>query len=142
MLSKIGDLIDRSLNTKVTPLAYLAVVLGIIRGAAFAFFQTAPGVSSTVTARVGTIVPTTLWGYVVLIFSLVLLVGLLKRSVSLVMAGSLVMALAWGCNMAAYALRGYWEYLVPYAAVSVLIYGYLFITAPLGRLWDYTPTKG
>jgi hypothetical protein len=58
------------------------------------------------------------------------------------MSSSLVLAMMWGFSFSAYVLEGLYEYLAPLAAVYILIYGYFFIAAPLGRLWDYTPRSG
>lgn len=142
MLSKIGDLIDKSLNTRVAPIAYLFAVLGLIRGFAYTVFPDSQGVRNTLTSQVGAVIPLDVWGMIVLTSSVVLLVGMYIKNAPLTMGGALGMCLTWGCTMVSYASAGFWTYLVPISVVNILIYGYLFITAPIGRLWDYTPSKG
>jgi hypothetical protein len=140
-MGKLVDLIDRSLNTRITPLAYLFALLSIVRGMGYTFFQTSEGVSSTVLFKIGPVIPPTAFGVLILSTAIILLGGMVIKSSVLVMAGSLGLFLSWVFTATAYFSNGYYFFLLPTAILQALAFGYFYLAASLGRLWDYTPYR-
>lgn len=140
-MERVRKFIDRTLDTRITPLAYLIAGAGIVRGIAYTFFQTAEGVSNTVLSQIGPIIPLTVWGVIVFASSLVLMYGLITKDAGSIMVGSMGMFLTWVLTAITYMLNGYLIFLFPTAVIYSLIYGYFFLSASLGRLWDYTPLR-
>jgi uncharacterized membrane protein len=141
VMENLRKFIDMTLNTRITPIAYLIAALGIIRGLAYTVFQNAEGVTNTILYKVGPIIPLTLWGAIVLASSIILLYGMVSKTTELVQAGAMGMFLTWVLTAITYGVNGYIPYLMPTAVVYALIYGYFFLAASLGRLWDYTPNR-
>jgi len=139
MKDTIVAFIDRTLDTRVTPLAYVFSLTGIIWGTAFTFLSSDAGVTSTMLYQSGAIVGISLWGISVLVASLLLLYGLLQRSAKLVMLAAFILFFAWSAGAVSYAMAGEWILRFPLAIVNILCYGYYYLAASLNRLWDYTP---
>lgn len=140
-MERLQKILDRTLNTRITPLAYLIAALGIIRGLAFTVFQNAEGVTNTVLYKVGPVIPLTLWGIIVLASSVVLLYGMITKTTEMVGIGAMGMFMTWVLTAITYGINGYWPFLFPSAIIYTLVHGYFFLAASLGRLWDYTPYR-
>lgn len=140
-MDRLRKIIDRTLDTRITPIAYLIAMAGIVRGLAYTVFQDASGVTSTILYKVGPVIPLTLWGTIVLVSSVVLLYGMITKTTEMVGFGAMGMFMTWTLTAITYAVNGYWEYLFPTSVLYILIYGYFFLASSLGRLWDYTPYR-
>ena len=130
-----------TLDTRITPLAYLFATLGLIRGLAYTVFQSSAGVQASTLVQIGTIIPLTLWGLIVLGSSVVLLYGLVFKVKEMVMAGAMGMFLTQVLTSITYFFNGYLEFMFPTAIVFALCYGYYFLAAGTERLWDYSPRE-
>jgi hypothetical protein len=140
-MEKLRKFINRTLDTRITPIAYLLAAAGIVRGLAFTVFQGADGVTNTILYKVGPVIPLTMWGIIVLVSSVVLLYGMITKTAEMVGFGAMGMFLTWTLTAITYAINGYWPFLFPTAVLYILIYGYFFLASSLGRLWDYTPYR-
>lgn len=139
MKNRLIAFIDKTLDTRVTPLAYVFALTGIVWGGTFTFLSSNAGVTSTVLYQSGALVGVSLWGLSVLLASLVLLAGLMTHSVKIVMIAAFVLFLAWSAGAISYAAAGEWVLRFPLAILNILCYGYYYLAASIGRLWDYTP---
>jgi hypothetical protein len=140
-MSKFIQFIDKTLDTRVTPLAYVFALTGVIWGVAFTFLQSSAGVTSTILYQSDALIGVSLWGMSVLISSIVLLYGLAVRSTKIVTIAAFILFLAWSSGAVSYAMAGEWILRFPLAIVNILCYGYYYLAASLGRLWDYTPDE-
>lgn len=139
MSDKILQFLHRTLNTRITPLAYLYAFQGFIFGFAFTFLQSSPGVQNTILFKEGALIGVSLWGMVVLIASIVLILGMCLKKVRGVQIGSVGMFMAWIFAAIVYASGGYTWFLLPIAITNILMYGYYYLASSLDQLWDYTP---
>ena len=141
-MGRLYETIDRTLDTRITPLAYLYGVKSVSTGMAYALLSDySDGVQNTILYKEGALVGVSVWGFLVLIGGVVLLLGLLNQHVRMVHVASLTMFMAWAFAAIVYALGGYWLFLFPLAVIELLSCGYLYLSAGLGRLWDYTPSS-
>lgn len=141
-MGRLYETIDRTLDTRITPLAYLYGVKSVSTGMAYALFaQYSAGVQNTILYKEGALVGVSVWGFLVLIGGVVLLLGLLRRHVRTVQISSLILFMAWTFPAIVYALAGHWILLFPMAVIELLSCGYLYLSSHLGRLWDYTPSS-
>ena len=138
MVDKIVALIDRTLTTRITPLAYVYSLTGLIWGYAFVFIDEFKA-SSTVLAQGGALIGVELWGGLVLVSTILLIFGMVFKLRHLVMVASFAMVLAWAMAGSVYFQGGEYFFRLPLAIINALCYGYLYLASSLGRLWDYTP---
>jgi hypothetical protein len=138
MREKFLSLIDRTLNTRITPLAYLVTIYSFIFGGSFVFLDSLTSVRVTLLYRYDALIGAPVWGMFVFVASAVLLAGLLIKRVSLVQAGALGLFCGWLFAAITYAQNDLWLQMV-LAIVFMLCFGYHFLASSLGRLWDYTP---
>jgi hypothetical protein len=141
MKDTLVEFIDRTLDTRVTPLAYVFALTGIVWGFAFTFLSSDAGVTSTVLFQAGALVGVSLWGISVLVSSLLLLYGLATKSVKIVTFAAFILFIAWSAGAISYGMTGEWILRFPLAIVNILCYGYYYLAASLDRLWDYSPVK-
>lgn len=142
-MGRLYNTIDGTLDTRITPLAYLYGVKSVSTGAAYALFsEYSEGVQNTILYKEGALVGVSIWGFLVLIGGVVLLLGLLNEHIRTVQISSFILFMAWAFAAIVYALGGYWIFLFPMAVIELLSCGYLYLSSHLGRLWNYTPTKG
>lgn len=141
MENKALKFVERTLSTRISPLAYLVAALGIVRGLAYTVFQCSEGVTNSILFKVGPIIPLGVWGLIVLASSLILMYGMIAKSKRSVMIGSMGMFLTWVLTALTYLINGYIPFLLPTAVLFVFIHGYFFLAASLDRLWDYTPER-
>lgn len=133
------NFIIKTLSTRVTPLAYLVALQGIVYGTAFTFFSSSPGVQNTILFKDGALVGVTIWGEIALISAITLFVGMFVKSKIATGAGSLGMFLVWTFAAIIYITGGYFYLLFPLAVLNMMAHGYFYLASSLDRLWDYTP---
>jgi hypothetical protein len=131
--------IIRTLSYRVTPLAYLVALQGLVYGVSFTFFSSSPGVTNTILFKNGAVVGVELWGIIALVSSLVLITGLLNKSGLATSLGALGMFLAWVFAAIVYLTGGYYYLLFPLAVVNILAHAYLYIAASMDKLFDRRP---
>src|SRR5690242_2778264 len=83
-MDKIITIIDKTLDTRVTPLAYVFALTGVVWGATFTFLSSNAGVTSTILYQNGALIGVSFWGLAVFISSVTLLYGLSIRSKKMV----------------------------------------------------------
>lgn len=140
MVDKIVRLIDRTLTTRITPLAYVYALTGLVWGYAFIFIDEFKA-SSTVLAQGGALIGVELWGALVLSATILLLYGMFMKIRVLVMIASFALVLAWAMAGAVYLTGAEYFFRLPLAIINALCYGYIYLASSLGRLWDYTPDR-
>lgn len=131
--------IDRTLDTRVTPLAYVFALTGMVWGFAFTFLPGFPGVSSTVLYQYNALFGVSLWGIFMLGSSISLLYGLFTKKARVVMLSAFLLFLCWTSGAVVYGMAGEWAVRFPLAIINILCYGYYYLAASLDRLWDYSP---
>lgn len=137
------NVIDRTLDADVTPLAYIHGVQGVITGVSFSFLASvSPGVQNTVLYKQNALIGVDTWGLLYLASSLILLGAMLMKSKRFVMAASMGGFTAWSFAAIVYGMNGYGYYLLPVALMNMLAWGYFFLATSLNRLWNYTPDRG
>lgn len=140
-MNKIITIIDNSLDTRVTPLAYVFALTGVVWGATFTFLSSNAGVTSTILYQSGALVGVSVWGLSVFVSSVLLLYGLAIRSTKMVTICAFILFMAWSAGAISYGVAGEWILRFPLAIINILCYGYYYLAASLGRLWDYTPEE-
>lgn len=128
-----------TLDTRITPLAYVYAATGFVWGFAFTFLTSLPQVQSSVLYQTDALIGAPLWGVSVLASTGVLFIGMLYRQTSAVTLSSTILFALWAAAAVAYALSGEWVFRFPLAILYMLCYGYYDLASALGRLWDYSP---
>lgn len=131
--------IRRTLSTRVTPLAYLYSITGMVYGVSFTLFTSSAGVQNTILFKNDALVGATVWGTIALVSSALLMIGLLSRNHIGTQVGSLGMFMCWTFAGIIYATGGYFFLLLPLAVINALAYGYFYLASSINTLWDYTP---
>lgn len=140
-MGKLYKAVDRTLDTRVTPLAYLYGIKSVSTGVAYAILsEHSTGVQNTVLYKEGAVVGVSIWGFLILAGGIGLLAGLVSKKPWLVQISAMPMFMAWVFAAIEYGMGGYWLFLFPLAVIELLSCGYLYLSASLGRLWDYTPS--
>lgn len=139
MSRRIGNFIYKTLNTRITPLAYLFAATGLVWGVAFTYFQDAPGVRNTILFKYDALVGVNVWGIWMCAASIFLLVGMFVKNHIYVQIGASGGFMGWLFAAILYLREGYYWLLTPLAILNVLMYGYYYLSAALGTLWDYSP---
>jgi hypothetical protein len=137
-MDKLRQFINATLNGRITPLAYLVAIHSGIFGGAFVFFSNSLSVQSTLLYKVGALVGIPVWGWLTLIAALVLIVGMFIKRRETVQAGAFALFTSWIFAAITYGQNELWLQMI-LAIVTTLYFGYHFLAASLGRLWDYTP---
>lgn len=137
-MSIFTRLINRTLDTSATPLAYLVVAQSLVFGLAFAVFDKETSVKQTILYPYGIWFGASLWGWAIVIAASMALVGLIHKSRLLVEPSSFVLFTAWVFATIAYLQNDAW-FQVALATLNILYAGYLFLSSNLGRLWYYAP---
>lgn len=138
MANKIIAFIDRTLNTRITPLAYLVAVHSMLFGGAFVFLNNEASVRASLLFKAGVIDNVPLWGAIVFVSAVVLILGMAAKSVPPIQWGALGLFMGWLFAAITYAQNDLWFQMV-LTIVTMLYFGYHFLASSLGRLWDYTP---
>lgn len=138
MSAKLLALIDKSLNTRITPLAYLVALHSLVFGASFVFLSWTNTVQATTLYQSGIFIGLPLWGLLTMIGAGTLIFGMLRKATSLVNTGAIVVFMAWIFATITYAQHHLWLQMV-LSLITMLYFGYHFLASSLGRLWDYTP---
>ena len=135
-----SEIIDRTLNTSISPLAYLYVLRAYVTGIAYTLLSSISlGVQDTVLYKAGVILGHQFWGGMILVGATFLLLGMLQKQKRPVQIGSSILFMSWAFAAITYAEHGYWFYLLPLAILEMLSWGYYYLAASMGRLWNYTP---
>lgn len=141
-MSNTYDFIDRTLDTRITPLAYIYGVKSVIMGMSYGFLAgVSGGVRNTILYKEGALVGHNLWGILVLVGGLLLIAGMLTKVPVMVRTSSLLLFVTWAFAAIVYGMSGFWLFLFPLALIEMLACGYLYLATGRGRLWDYTPTR-
>lgn len=138
MSAKLLSLIDKSLNTRITPLAYLVALHSFVFGASFVFLSWSDTVQATTLYQSGIFIGLPFWGLLTMIGAGILIFGMLRKKFSWVNTGALAVFMAWVFATTTYAQHHLWLQMV-LSLITMLYFGYHFLANSLGRLWDYTP---
>lgn len=135
-----SEIIDRTLNTRISPLAYLYVLRAYVTGIAYTFLSSlSNGVQSSVLYKVEVILGHQFWGGMLLVGATFLLLGMWQKQKRPVQIGSSILFMSWAFAAITYAEHGYWPFLLPLAILEMLSWGYYYLSVSIGRLWNYTP---
>lgn len=134
----LTHVIDRSLRTPVTPLAYLIVANSLLFGVGTIMFDSSESVRMTVIQKVGIWDGFPVWGWLMVLSSVLLFVGMIDRSVIKTKIGAVLGFFGWTFVFVVY-LEFQYLFQMGLSLMSSLAYGYFFLAASLNRLWDYTP---
>lgn len=137
-MDKLRQFIDRTLNGRITPLAYLVALHSCIFGGSFVFFSGSPSVQATLLYKAGALVGIPVWGWLTFVAALVLIVGMFIKRTETVQAGAFGLFIAWIFGTITYGQNELWLQMI-LAIITTLYFGYHFLAASLGRLWDYSP---
>lgn len=137
-MSIFARVIDQTLDTAVSPLAYLVVVQSVVFGLAFAVFDEATSVNKTILYPYGIWFGVSLWGWVIVVAASMVLVGLFHKTRLLIEPSSFVLFGAWLFATIAYLQNDAW-FQAALASLNILYAGYLFLSSNLERLWCYAP---
>lgn len=141
-MGRLYRFIDSTLDTDISPLAYLYVVHALVWGVAYSFLDgLSSGVQNTVLFKAGVLFGHNFWGLMLLLGGAVLLYGMLRKHCRATQVGSGVLFMAWTFAAITYATNGYWHFLFPLAVVEILSWGYYYLAVSMGRLWNYTPKE-
>lgn len=141
-MSNTYDFIDRTLDTRTTPLAYIYGVKSVIMGISYGFLAgVSGGVQNTILYKEGALVGHNLWGILGLVGGLLLIAGMLMRVPVMVRTSSFLLFTTWVFAAIVYGMSGFWLFLFPLALIEMLACGYLYLATGRGRLWDYTPAR-
>ena len=138
MANKIINFIDATLNTRITPLAYLVALHSFVLGVAFVFFGHAESVQATLLYQNGALIGIPVWGVLTRAGAGILILGMALKLAGMVSVGSIAVFMAWVFATITYAQNENWLQML-LAIVLVLCFGYHFLANSLGRLWDYSP---
>ena len=141
MIKKTLSIIDRTLSSRITPLAYVFALTGIVWGLAFTLFSETANVQSTVLYQQKALFGILSWGSIMLVGSIVLYIGMLAKHVRAVKYSSMLLTAAWASATVAYVMDGAAVLRAPLAIINVLCYGYFYLAVACDRLWDYTPDR-
>ena len=130
--------ISRTINTHITPLAYLFAAWQAVFGFNH-FVEEKFGAGATVLSKIEPLVPSQWWGLAIGIACVILVIGMLTQHVFAVQFAALVGFSAWVMAAISYALNGYVWLHAPSAIIVALMFGYFFLAAGLDQLWDYSP---
>lgn len=138
MAGKFIGFIDSTLNTRITPLAYLIAIHSFILGASFVFFGWESSVQASLLYQNGALFGAPIWGLLTMISTGVLIVGMFLKDASLTKLGAMGAFASWIFAAITYAQGELWLQMI-LALVLMLCFGYHFLASSLGRLWDYRP---
>lgn len=134
---KFMGLLDRLVDTRVTPLAYLVLFHNLIFALGFVVFERG-GVNETVLARLGIPFGVVVWGTALLVSVVIIWSGLWWRAQKVVMVGAMLGFSVWLGAVITYFWGGR-HFQGALGVLTALQYAYFFLAAGLDRLWDYTP---
>lgn len=141
-MGKVYEVVNESLDSRVTPLAYMYAIKTVVTGVSFSLLSGfSEGVQNSILYKEGALVGVGLWGILMLVGGLGALIGMLSKVSIAVKASALLLFMTWAFAAIEYGLGGYWDWLFPLAVIELLSCGYLYLAASLGRLWDYTPSN-
>lgn len=122
-MTRLRNFVNHTLDTRVTPLAYVFAAHGLALAIGF-----------QIVLNIGW------WVFVVAFATGLLIWGLLNKAKCAIKFASVVMFAAWVfAGVLTLITKDYT--LTPLAFSTVLCYGYYYLAASLGRLWNYTPDR-
>ena len=132
--------IQRTVNTRITPLAYLFALWQMNFGFNI-WMADAHGGDATVLSQIEPLIPSEYWGAILCMVGVVLILTMLWKSTFGVQLASFVGFILWVMAGISYMLEGYiWLHGIG-SIIMVLMFGYYFLAAGLEQLWDYTPER-
>lgn len=135
-MKRLKDFIFWTLNTRVSPLAYLAAYSSLAIGFFWTFFQNLPDIQNTLIYKEGLVIGNGTWGILLFAGSCLLVAGLKLKKKSLVRYGAMTNFVMWLFAGALYATNEYWYAFAAFALVHLLTQGYFFLAASLDSLWN------
>lgn len=139
MTERLLMFVQRTLTTRVTPLAYLFVLYDFFYGLGLALTTGTKGAGAEVLANIEPLITSEVWGLGLLACCVVVFSGMLTKVPEIVELGAFLGFALWVMATIAYCASGYIWIHAPMALIQTLIFGYLFLAASLDRLWDWTP---
>lgn len=136
MLDKFRKFILWTLNTRVSPLAYLAAYASLAIGFFFTFFSRLSDVQNTLLFKVGILGATEMWAMLLLVSSVVLVLGLRFRLVEITRIGAMGNFVLWGFACFMYSNNQYWFALLSFGGIHMMCQGYLYLAASIDTLWQ------
>jgi hypothetical protein len=137
-MNRLLQLIDRSLNGRVTPLAYLVTIHTFIFGASFVLLSGTASVRASLLYREGALIGVYTWGSICALSALACLYGMKFKVAKLAEVGAFGVFLSWLFASITYGSAELWLQMA-LAVTTCLYFGYIFLASALDRLWDYTP---
>ena len=135
-MKRIRDFIFWTLNTRVSPLAYLAAYSSLAIGFFWTFFRSLPDIQNTLIYKEGLVIGNGTWGIALFLGSLLLVAGLKLKKKSLVRYGAMINFVMWCFAGALYATNEYWYAFIAFALAHILTQGYFFLASSLDSLWN------
>lgn len=136
----MGAFVNQTINTSVTPLAYLVAMQTAIYGLQIFFFSFTFSVQQLVLFQTGAFVGAPVWGVIAVLAGGTLIAGMMIKNAGLVSAGAFLMAMCWVFAVIAYSMSGYFAHAM-IAFITVIEAGYFFIASSIKRLWNYSPSS-
>mgnify|MGYP003296121021 CR=1 FL=1 len=137
---KIVQLMDRALDARVAPSAYLVPLQSLTFGIFFFLFTSEPSVTQSILYMVGPPFGATLWGAGVTVGTLAFMASLWFKQKLLVTIFAMFLFAVWLGAAIAYIRAGFiFQFCLIFS--QVLTYAYFFAANQTNRLWDYAPHK-
>lgn len=136
----VMNIIQRTINTHVTPLGYLFAVWQTVFGVNHLLLDDKGG-ARTVLSEIDPLMPTEIWGLILVVASVSLIIGMLCEKISVVQVSAFAGFALWVMAMLSYVLNGFIWLHAPSAALQAMMFGYFFLAAGINQLWDYAPER-
>lgn len=137
---RIMRFIQRTINTRITPLAYLFAVWMANFGINI-WWSDRKGGGVTLLSQIDALIPSEIWGLALGLAALVLIVGMLMKHKIAVQISAFAGFILWAMAGISYVLQGYIVLHGVGAVLLMLMWGYYFLAAGLDQLWDYSPER-
>src|SRR5690348_15036872 len=106
-MKRVRDFIFWTLNSRVSPLAYLAAYSSLAIGFFWTFFRNLPDIQNTLIYKEGLIIGNGTWGVCLFVGSIMLAVGLKFKRTNLVRYGAMLNFVMWAFAGALYLTNEY-----------------------------------
>jgi hypothetical protein len=135
-MKRLRDFIFWTLNTRVSPLAYLAAYSSLAIGFFWTFFRSLPDIQNTLIYKEGLVIGDGIWGVSLFVGSILLACGLKLKKKPLVRWGSMINFVMWCFAAGLYLSHEYWYAFFAFALAHMLTQGYFFLASSLDSLWN------
>ena len=139
MIERLLEFIQRTLSTRITPIAYLFIVYDFFYALGLALPTGDKGAGAEVLSKIEPLIGSEIWGLALLFCCVLIFVGMLTKTPQFIDFGAFFGFGLWTMAAIAYLLSGYIWIHLPMALLQILIFGYYFLATSLGRLWDWIP---